>query len=114
MFIAARAVYFYDAERLVVSGDEEIDGGPHRSVSSGNATGRAAQRPDGLEIAEEENDEGVGFCEEQKGAMKKASRRLQTEPGSSKKIAGGCESSSNRSERLKTWRRSITVSVTTR
>ena len=76
---------FHDAERLVVGGDEEIDRGPLVGIV-GQRHRRAAQRPERLQIAEEEDDEGVGFGAEASSAMKKASRRLQTEPGSKKNL----------------------------
>ncbi len=51
-----------DGERLVVGGDEEVDGGPGVGIV-GEGDGGAAEGPEGLEVAEEEDDEGVALCE---------------------------------------------------
>ncbi len=53
-----------DIERLVVGGDEDVDVRPFFG-SIGQRHGRAAQRPDGLKVAEKENDEGVDLGQQQ-------------------------------------------------
>src|ERR1700733_12742168 len=58
-----RGVFHY-AEWLVVGGDEEIDCGP-LGGAVGQGHGCAAERPEGLEIAEEERDKSVGLGEEE-------------------------------------------------
>ena len=56
-----------DAERLVVGGDEEVDFGPVLGIVR-QGDGGAAQGPDGLQKAEIEDAESVGFrAEEQDG-----------------------------------------------
>src|SRR5208283_5361267 len=51
-------------ERLVVGGNEHVDVRPFLRIV-GQGDGSAAQRPDGLEISQEENDKRVGFSTEQ-------------------------------------------------
>ncbi len=80
----------HDAERLVVGGDEEIDGGPQVGVV-GQWNWRAAQRPEGLEITEEEDDEGIGFGEEQEGD-EEGVEEAPDGAGIEEESAGRCES----------------------
>ena len=54
----------YDAEGLVVGGNEQVDFGPVVGIV-GQGDGRAAQGPDGLQEAEVEDAEGVGFRAEE-------------------------------------------------
>ncbi len=54
----------YDAEWLIVSGDEQIDCGPEVRIVRQRHWG-ATQGPERLHIAEKEDDEGIGLGEEQ-------------------------------------------------
>ena len=56
---------FDDVERLVVGGDEEVDDRPLRGIV-GQRHRDAAQRPEGLKVAEEEDGAGVSFGGQQK------------------------------------------------
>ena len=74
-----------NAERLVVAGDEDVDGGPVFCAVGKRHRG-AAQRPECLQIAESKNDEGVALREDEK-EMKNASSAVQTLRESVKKWA---------------------------
>ena len=80
----------YDAERLVIGGDEEIDRGPLIDVV-GQRDGGAAQRPEGLEVAEKENTEGIYLGEEQE-ADKESVEKAPGRSGVEKKLEGGGDS----------------------
>ncbi len=63
-----------DGQGLVIGGNEEVDGGPGVRVV-GERDGGSAKGPEGLEVAEEEDDEGVGLRDDEQRDEEGVERR---------------------------------------
>ncbi|MDR6229266.1 hypothetical protein QE444_001623 [Pseudomonas sp. SORGH_AS199] len=68
----------HDAQGFVVGGDENVHGGPGGRISRQRDRG-AAQRPDGLQIAEHQHRQGIEFGGHQSVAEHHLQRRLEAQ-----------------------------------
>jgi len=76
----------YDAERLVIRGDEEIDRRPLGRIA-GQRGRRSVQRPEALKIAEDKDGGRVGFSEQQE-ADEEGVQRAPVRAGTAEEAGG--------------------------